>query len=62
SDVRGSAADALGGIGSEKAVEPLKSALKDERGWIGDKVKDRAFAALEQNSRRIHKRILREPQ
>jgi HEAT repeat protein/SpoVK/Ycf46/Vps4 family AAA+-type ATPase len=60
--VRWSAAYALGGIGSEKAVEPLKSALKDESEWLVEKVKDGAFAALEQISRRIHKRILREPQ
>jgi HEAT repeat protein/energy-coupling factor transporter ATP-binding protein EcfA2 len=60
--VRGRAADALGEIGSEKAVEPLKSALKDESAWMGEKVKDGAFTALEKISRRIHKRILREPQ
>nr|CBH36822.1 hypothetical protein containing NACHT domain and HEAT-like repeats [uncultured archaeon] len=60
--VRGRAAYALGEIGSEKAVEPLKSALKDESAWMGEKVKDRAFTAIEQISRRIHKRILREPQ
>ncbi|MBE9592466.1 MAG: HEAT repeat domain-containing protein, partial [Proteobacteria bacterium] len=62
SEVRGKAASALGGIGSEKAVEPLKSALKDEGTFIGEKVKDRAFTALEQISRRIHKRIPLEPQ
>jgi energy-coupling factor transporter ATP-binding protein EcfA2 len=62
SNVRWSAAYALGGIGSEKAVEPLKSALKDEGTFIGEKVKDRAFTALEQISRRIHKRIPLEPQ
>jgi len=62
SDVRGSAASALGRIGSEKAVEPLKSALKDESAWMGEKVRDRAFTAIEQISRRIHKRIPLEPQ
>ncbi|NAS88416.1 hypothetical protein C4E24_01545 [ANME-1 cluster archaeon AG-394-G21] len=62
SSVRGNAAYALGEIGSEKAVEPLKSALKDEGTFIGEKVKDIAFAALEQISRRIHKRIPLEPQ
>ena len=62
SDVRGRAADALGVLGSEKAVEHLKSALKDEGAIIGEEVKDSAFTALEQISRRIHKRILREPQ
>jgi hypothetical protein len=62
SSVRWSAADALGRIGSEKAFEPLKSALKDESAWIVEKVKDTAFTALEEISRRIHKRILREPQ
>jgi HEAT repeat protein len=51
--VRMSAASALGGIGSEKAVDPLKSALKDEGTFIVTKVKDRAFTALEQISRRI---------
>ncbi|NOR18327.1 NACHT domain-containing protein, partial [candidate division WOR-3 bacterium] len=60
-DVRVSAADALGGIGSEKAVVPLKSALKDEGTFNVEKVKDRAFTALEQISRRIHKRIPLEP-
>ena len=60
--VRGEAADALGGIGSEKVVEPLKSALKDESAWIGEKVKDGAFTAIEQISRRIHKRIPLAPQ
>jgi HEAT repeat protein/energy-coupling factor transporter ATP-binding protein EcfA2 len=59
--VRESAADALGRIGSEKALEPLKSALKDEGTFIGEKVKDRAFTALEQISRRIHKKIPLEP-
>jgi HEAT repeat protein len=62
SGVRMRAASALGGIGGEKVVEPLKSALKDEGTFIVEKVKDRAFTALEQISRRIHKRILREPQ
>jgi HEAT repeat protein len=61
SDVRGSAASALGVLGSEKAVEPLKSALKDEGMSMGEKGKDRAFIALEQISRRIHKRIPLEP-
>jgi HEAT repeat protein/energy-coupling factor transporter ATP-binding protein EcfA2 len=59
--VRGSTTSALGVLGSEKAVEPLKSALKDEGKYIGEKVKDIAFAALEQISRRNHKRIPLEP-
>jgi energy-coupling factor transporter ATP-binding protein EcfA2 len=61
SNVRGRAASALGRIGSEKAVEPLKSALKDESAWMREKVKDRAFTALEEISKRIHKRIPLEP-
>jgi HEAT repeat protein len=59
--VRWRAASALGRIGSEKVVEPLKSALKDEGECIGEKIKDIAFTALEQISRRIHKRIPLEP-
>ena len=57
-----SAADALGGIGSEKAVEALKKALKDEGTFLRNKVKDAAFTALERISRRMQKRILLEPQ
>lgn len=59
--VRGRAAEALGRIGSEKAIEPLKSALKDGGKWLRRKVKDRAFASLERISRRIKKRIPIDP-
>ncbi|MBU7026261.1 MAG: HEAT repeat domain-containing protein, partial [Theionarchaea archaeon] len=52
------AADALGRIGSEKAVDPLKSALKDESEGILGKVKDKAFESLERISRKSKKRIL----
>ena len=55
--VRWSAASVLGNIGSEKAIEPLKLALKDKSEWLGDKVQDVAFYALEKISRRIQKRI-----
>jgi hypothetical protein len=61
SDVRGSAADALGRIGSEKAIKPLKKALKDKGEGVFEKVKDVAFASLEKISRRIKKRITIEP-
>jgi HEAT repeat protein len=55
--VRGSAADAIGMIGSEKAIEGLKAALKDKGEYAGDKVKDAAFEALGKISRRMGKRI-----
>ena len=55
--VRGRAANALGSIGSEKAIEGLKAALKDEGQDWGDKVKDVAFASLEKISGRSKKRI-----
>jgi HEAT repeat protein/energy-coupling factor transporter ATP-binding protein EcfA2 len=57
SEVRLRAAKALGNIGDTRAVEPLKSALKDEGEWIGEKVKDKAFASLENISRRIKMRV-----
>ena len=57
SDVRWRAASVLGILGSDKAIEPLKSALKDEGEWMGEKVKDAAFASLEMISRRTGKRI-----
>ena len=59
--VRGNAAEALGNIGDIRAVEPLKRALKDEGEWFGEKVKDDAFASLEEISRRIKMRITTEP-
>ncbi|PWI46243.1 hypothetical protein CEE45_17805, partial [Candidatus Heimdallarchaeota archaeon B3_Heim] len=57
SRVRWRAAFALGSIGSEKAVEPLKRALKDENKSFLGKVNDRAFSSLEEISKRIKKRI-----
>ena len=59
--VRWKAAEALGNIGDPRAVEPLKSALKDQGEWIEEKVKDEAFASLEEISRRIKMRITMEP-
>jgi HEAT repeat protein len=61
SEVRGKAAEFLGRIGDNRAIEPLKKALEDEGAIIGGKVKDVAFTALEEISRRIHKRIPLEP-
>ncbi len=46
SDVRGSAADALGRIGDETAVPALESVLNDEGEWMGSKVKDATFESL----------------
>lgn len=57
SNVRGAAAETLGIIGGESAVEPLKNALKDNNEYYGSKVKDVAFISLERISRRIKKRI-----
>jgi len=63
--VRWSAANALGRIGDEDAIGPLKRALKDKGKyrWYREKVKvrDRAFASLEEISRRIKKRITIDP-
>ena len=59
--VRGIAAESLGMIGDNRVIEPLKKALEDEGESLEDKVKDSAFPALEQISRRIHVRILIEP-
>jgi hypothetical protein len=58
-DVRERAATALGEIGDKRAIEPLKEALQDEGEFIGEKVKDRAFTALEHISRRTQERITR---
>jgi len=58
SSVRWRAAYALGSIGSEKAIEPLKKALTDEGEYVGQKVKDAAFAALEKVTMRCKKRIV----
>ena len=51
SHVRRSAVSALGEIGSEKAVDPLTQALKDEGESLFGKVKDRAFDSLEKISK-----------
>jgi HEAT repeat protein len=59
--VRWRAASALGVLGSEKAVDPLISALSSDKESDVREVKDRAFTALEQISRRIHKRIPLDP-
>ncbi len=45
--------------GGEKAIEPLRSALKDKGKWFGFKVKDGAFTSLEKISRRIKNRIVK---
>ncbi len=58
--VRYRAADVLGGIGDAKAIEPLKNALKDEGSYYGWRVKDKAFEALDQISRRLQVRIERD--
>jgi HEAT repeat protein len=57
STVRVRAAYALGNIGSEKAIKSLEKSLKDEETWARGKVKDAAFTALENISRRTGKRI-----
>lgn len=57
SGVRERAADALGKIGSEKAIKSLKKALEDEGEGALGKVKDKAFDSLEKISRRTKKRI-----
>jgi HEAT repeat protein len=62
SEVREKAAESLGRIGDNQAIEPLKKALEDEGEFRGNTVKDSAFTALEQISRRIHKRIPLEPE
>ena len=57
SGVRWWGANVIGQIGGEKAVEPLKNALKDEGEYIAWKVKDRAFDSLEKISKKHKIRI-----
>lgn len=52
-------ADALGKIGSEKAVELLRNVLTDEGKFKRHKVKDSAFRSLEKISKKAKKRIFR---
>jgi HEAT repeat protein len=55
--VRFRAAEVLGGIGDAMTIPPLKAALVDEGNYYGWKVKDKAFEALENISRRLQVRI-----
>ncbi len=55
--VRYRAAEALGSIGDVISIAPLKAALVDEGSYYGWRVKDKAYEALEQISRRFHVRI-----
>jgi HEAT repeat protein len=56
-DVRRSAIFALGKIGSEKAIEHLKSALGDKSGGALDGVKDAVYNSLERISRTTKEKI-----
>jgi HEAT repeat protein/energy-coupling factor transporter ATP-binding protein EcfA2 len=55
--VRYRSAEVLGKIGDVMTVSPLKLALEDDGSYYGWKVKDKAFEALENLSRRLDIRI-----
>ncbi len=57
SDVRRSAAEALGAMKSEKAVDPLIEALKDKTWTIRGTIGDTVFDSLERISKKAKKRI-----